>query len=183
MMYDPHAWFWKAEDGRVYSSARQLIVGEDDPDYIKFVEVRPATQWPRDLAGAQTDAALQEVLQIYSLFVTLESYAANERWKVETAGITSSAGVPLETNDRGKTMIIGVGLLATNDPAYTTTWVGADRELYPLTNAQLKEQVADLQRHIDACFVAYTDIATQVKAKKITTHAQIDERFAAIKKR
>jgi hypothetical protein len=192
MIYDPHVWYWRADDGRVFSGERQLIVGEDDAGYLAFKEGQMPTQWPRDDAGEQTDAALQEVLQIHSIFVTLEGYAANERWKMETGGITSTTGVPLETNDRSKGMIIGVAVAAmakaVTSPAgsggeYMTTWVGADRNLYPLTRDQVVDQAVDLQLHIDACFAAYADIATQVRAKKITTHAQIDERFAAIKKR
>ncbi|MBR0753521.1 DUF4376 domain-containing protein [Bradyrhizobium jicamae] len=180
-MFNPFNWYWRADDGRIFASARQQIVDETDPDFIAFAEVQAPTTWPRDNDGTQTDAALQGVLDPYFIFVTLEAYAANERWKLETGGIASTAGVPLKTDDRGKTMIIGAGLLATNDPNFTTTWVGADGELYPLTNDQLKQQVGDLQHHIDACFVAYTDIVTQVRQKKITSHQQIDERFKAVK--
>jgi hypothetical protein len=181
-LYNPNNWYWRAEDGRIFASARQLIVDESDPDFIAFAATTAPTPWPRDDAGEQTDPALQAVLQPYDVFVTNEAYAAFRRWEVEQQGVTSRAGVPLKTDDRSKSMIIGAGLAATVDPAFVTTWVGADGGFYPLTNAQLQEQVGDLQTHIDACFAAYTDIVTQVRAKKITTHAQIDKRFAAIKK-
>ncbi|WP_063685512.1 DUF4376 domain-containing protein [Bradyrhizobium stylosanthis] len=184
MIYDPNDWYWRAGDGRVFASARQQIVDENDAEFLAFKEVQYPTDWPRDDAGGQTDAALQAVVDPYeTIFVNEEYYAANRRWLVETGGITSSAGVPLETNDRSKTMIIGAGLAASSDSQLTTTWVGADGNFYPLTNAQMIEQVGDLQRHIDACFVAYTDIVGQLRSGKKLSRKQIDDVFAAAKPR
>ena len=180
MLYDPFHWFWKADDGRLYSSAVQALVPATDPDFVAFMEASGETtppNWPRDDAGTQTDASLQAVLDPYGLFADEEYYAASRRWLAETGGITSTAGVPLETNDRSKTMIIGAGLAASNDNQFTTTWVGADGNLYPLTNAQLVEQVGDLQRHIDACFKAYTDVVGQLRSGKRLSRKQIDDAF------
>ncbi|UGX90323.1 hypothetical protein G6321_00031300 [Bradyrhizobium barranii subsp. barranii] len=63
-IFNPFDWYWVADDGRVYSSKRQVVVVDtNDPTFVawKLAEYVP-TIWPRDLAGNQTDAALQDVL-------------------------------------------------------------------------------------------------------------------------
>lgn len=63
-------WYWLAEDGRVYSSKRQLIVTTSDDGYIAWIAaVGGATAWPRDDSGNQTDAALLAVVGPYGLIV------------------------------------------------------------------------------------------------------------------
>lgn len=62
-IYNPHDWYWLAEDGRLYSGARQVVVTVSDPAFMAWRDSGFApTNWPRDLAGNQTDQALQEVL-------------------------------------------------------------------------------------------------------------------------
>jgi hypothetical protein len=63
-------WYWKADDGRVYSSAQQAIVTEADESFVTFNgEGGTPTRWPVDESGEQTNAALQEVLTPYGLLV------------------------------------------------------------------------------------------------------------------
>ena len=63
MLYDPKNWYWLAEDGRLFSSAVAAQVPKTDPAYAAWREAGGfPTTWPRDDAGEQTDAALQEVL-------------------------------------------------------------------------------------------------------------------------
>ena len=73
--YEPNNWYWKAEDGRVFSSARNQIVTEADADYTKWIALKTPTSWPRDAEGAQTDAALQEVVGPYG--VTMKTTASD----------------------------------------------------------------------------------------------------------
>jgi hypothetical protein len=73
--YDPANWYWKADDGRIFASARQIIVPDTDADYLVFIQRVAPTMWPRDTAGDQTDAALQEVLTPFNIFVTLQGRA------------------------------------------------------------------------------------------------------------
>jgi hypothetical protein len=61
--YNIHDWYWLADDGRVFSSARRVTVDENDAGYKTFLEGGAATRWPQDLAGEQTDAALQDVFE------------------------------------------------------------------------------------------------------------------------
>ncbi|UPK03091.1 hypothetical protein [Bradyrhizobium sp. 170] len=71
--YDPYDWYWKAEDGRIYSSKRQTNVTDTDADLLSWCgegdDAAVPQFWPRDDAGAQTDAALQAVLDPYGLTI------------------------------------------------------------------------------------------------------------------
>ena len=59
--------YWFADDGRIFSSRRAALVALDDADFVKWKEVRQATPWPRDEAGAQTARALVDVLARFGL--------------------------------------------------------------------------------------------------------------------
>ena len=46
--YNIHDWYWLADDGRVFTSARRLTVDESDASYQAFIGGAMATPWPRD---------------------------------------------------------------------------------------------------------------------------------------
>ena len=60
-MFNPGDWYWRADDGRLFSSARLETVSESDPTYKEWfgsgTEYAPML-WPRDEAGNQTEAEL-----------------------------------------------------------------------------------------------------------------------------
>jgi hypothetical protein len=65
-MFMPHFWYWVAEDGRVYSSERQMIVNVDDSDFKKWLDAGfVPTKWPRDIHGEETKDALRDVVKQY----------------------------------------------------------------------------------------------------------------------
>jgi hypothetical protein len=69
--YNPIDWYWKAQDGRLFSSAKPSTVSPANAGFVARSENgRAPTAWPCDDAGAQTDAALQEVLAPYGISVT-----------------------------------------------------------------------------------------------------------------
>lgn len=86
MTYNPYDWYWLAEDGRLFSSARQAVLDEADEDYLDWTEAGGlATAWPCDAAGAQTSAALQDVVGVYGLSVTLANLKASLKLAIDTA--------------------------------------------------------------------------------------------------
>lgn len=69
--YSPTDWYWKAQDGRLFSSAKASTVSPTDAGFVAWsANGRAPTAWPRDEAGVTTDAALQEVLALYGISVT-----------------------------------------------------------------------------------------------------------------
>lgn len=65
----PFDWYWLRSDGQVFSSAREAIVGSTDEAYKDWTAGGlVATPWPRDDAGAETDAELRGVLRPYGIW-------------------------------------------------------------------------------------------------------------------
>lgn len=78
--YDPADWYWLADDGRLFASARVALVAATDAVYVAWgASGGVATVWPRDDAGNQTIAALQDVLAPRGLYADLKAYAAARR--------------------------------------------------------------------------------------------------------
>ena len=65
----PHDWYWLADDGDIYSSARQCVVKADDQQYQDWTADRVATRWPEDDDGQQTKTALLSVIAPYVLLI------------------------------------------------------------------------------------------------------------------
>lgn len=174
----PRLTFWLAEDGRIFSGIKQMLVTAEDGDYVKFVAygLQPRA-WPRDADGDQTTAALQDVLTPFGMFADLSAYAADARWRNETGGITI-AGVPVATDDRSKQMIIGARVAADADPNWTSQWVGADGAIYPIDAAAIIAISNAVQAHVNACFATFATVKAEIDAGAITTTAEIDAAFA-----
>lgn len=79
----PTDWYWRAEDGRVFSSARVAVVDEDDESYLDFVASNHATGWPRDEEGVQSDAALQEVLTPHGIYLLLDDLKSQLKAQID----------------------------------------------------------------------------------------------------
>ena len=180
--YIPQDWYWLATDGRLYSSSRQSIVPALDETYIGWMAdgTRP-TAWPRDEDGRQTNASLQDVLTPFGLFASLPAYAADARFRTETGGIVV-AGVPIATDDRSKTMLLGARIAATADPAFTTSWVAADGVSRQFGASEVVAVSDAVLAHVAACFRVYGEVLAAAAAvpATITTKAQVDAAFAAI---
>lgn len=68
--YDPFNWYWRAEDGRLYSSKLNELIKPDEEAFVQHVDGGGyATPWPRDNDGMQTTAALQEVLAPFDIVI------------------------------------------------------------------------------------------------------------------
>lgn len=69
-MFDPYNWYWLADDGRLYSSAKQRLIDGSTPIYLKWIAgAYQPTRWPVDDNGEQTEAELSKVLAPYGLLV------------------------------------------------------------------------------------------------------------------
>jgi hypothetical protein len=177
--YDPLDWYWSADDGRLFGSARRGLVSEPETDQ-SFTDWLSAggvpTSWPRDAEGDQTDAALQSVLQPYGLWIDLLAYAADRRWIVETSG-TTVAGIPIATDDRSKIMVMGARVAAAASPDWETVWHGADGQTYPLNAAQMTAISDAVEAHVNATFATFASVKADIEDGVITTLAEIDAAF------
>lgn len=180
MLYNPNDWYWKADDGRIFSSARGIIIpGEDDAAFVawKLNDTRMPIRWPPDANGNQTLASLQEVLP-QGLYVGLEAYAANKRWERETNGIMVG-GLMVATDDRSKQMIMGARIAAEADANFTTPWVGEDGTIVELTAAQVIGVSNAVLLHVQGCFAIFATVKAGIDNQTITTREQVDAAFEA----
>ena len=105
MQYTPTNWYWIAENGRIYSSAKQAIINSKDDAFIKWqASGYLPTPWPKDAQGQQSDAALAEVIEPFGLKLfpktldevklelqaEVDKAAENERLKYITDGVGQS---------------------------------------------------------------------------------------------
>lgn len=88
-MFNPFDWYWRDDDGRIYSSKRRTVVSKNDKEFEAFLAGNGfVTRWPTDANGRQTDAALAEVLAPYGLAVglpTLDQVKDELRAKIDAA--------------------------------------------------------------------------------------------------
>lgn len=111
----------------------------------------------------------------------LIGYAALQRWTRETGGITVS-GLPIATDDRSKTLIIGARIQAGADSTYVAKWVATDGSIHDLPASAIIAVSNAVAAHVSACFAAFKDVADAINASPptITSKAQIDAAFAAV---
>ena len=103
----------------------------------------------------------------------LFAYAASKRWDVENGGI-SVGGVPIATDDRSKTMIMGARIKADADTGYTVRWKTA-AGFVTLAASDIVNISDAVLNHIDASFNAEADVFGLIDAGEISTTQEIDE--------
>ena len=114
-----------------------------------------------------------EILAARSAGPDLKAYAAAKRWDVENGGI-SVGGVPIATDDRSKTMIMGARIKADADAGYTVRWKTADG-FVTLAASDIVNISDAVLNHIDASFNAEADVFGLIDAGEISTIKEIDE--------
>lgn len=77
--------------------------------------------------------------------------ATDLRWKREVAGIVIN-GIPVATDDRSKTLILGKRAQAQSNPAMVFRWKAASGEWVDLTGAQIIAVADAVADHVQACF-------------------------------
>jgi hypothetical protein len=180
--FNPANWYWLADDGRVYSSARQIVVNVSDPGYVAWVAANTATPWPRDGAGNQTDAALQDVVAPYGLFANLVYYAADARYRRASGGLTVtsiSATKVFFTDPVARNTLANANEYAKVTP-HNTNWKFSDGTFLVLTPAQLATATNAMANFVQSCFTCESTTVASINGGSITTHAQVDSAFAAI---
>jgi hypothetical protein len=109
--------------------------------------------------------------------LALIAHAADARWRREVGGILVGT-VPVATDDRSKTMVLGARVAAAANPAWETVWHGADGQTYPLNAAAMIAISNAVEAHVNATFATFAIVKADIEAGEITTTAQIDAAFA-----
>lgn len=181
--YDARDWYWRREDGSLFSSARIESVADSDPDFLAWAEDgTPVSQYPRDEAGNESVAELQRVLDAYDLHASLAAYQAKVRYGAEIRGVTVEVGgepVPVSTRreDRdglGQTMLAILGGLRADGASFKF----ADGVSRPATNAEMQVAIATAFGHVQAAFDTETTVLADIAAGTIATKAEVEAAYA-----
>lgn len=164
----PHAWYWKADDGRVYSAEKQSVVTESDPGYVAFIEKRGGcTRWPCDLDYKQTDESLLEAISKYGLHLTqkdaLVTEARNKHKDALAGGVSVKLGKATMKVATDPTSLAHLNMLyqhAKNNSSENFSWIDGDGNPQTLT----AEQVAAVHDAV----IDFTQTATKSFADAVT---------------
>lgn len=107
----------------------------------------------------------------------LIAYAADLRWRREVGGIVVD-GVPVATDDRSKVMIVGARVAAEANPAWSTTWHGADGQVYPIDAPAMIAISVIVEAHVNCGFATFAQVKADIEAGAVTTRQQVADAFA-----
>lgn len=179
----PQNWFWLADDGRAYGSAKQLISDTSDPDYVAWSAVNNPSGWPRDLAGNQTEAEMQAVVGPYGLFVNLIYYTANARYNRASGGVivTSLGGsVPFLSDPQSRNTVNSAFDYLVHKGSGTVQWKLSDGSFVTLDQTKITTLMSDMAGFVQSCFGVESTTVSGINGGSITTTAEVDAAFAAI---
>lgn len=111
--------------------------------------------------------------------VDLIAYTAQKRWEKEVGGI-EVGGMPVFTDDRSKTLIMGARQAADADPAFTTQWKTAAGAFITLDAATIMAISNAVLTHVAACFAREATVIAAIEDETITNTAEIDGAFDAV---
>lgn len=189
----PYRWYWRADDGRIYSAKDQKLVNIDDPGYKEFISSgHYPTRWPTDTDYVtQTDETLREVIGKHNLSVTpeemLTKYANDKHDKVVHGGISvnvAPAGkktnvIEVQTDVKGLALLHVAYTTALANPAAIVHWKQTNGGL-DLSGPQVKTIFAEVQAHIDAANKTRTQVLSAINEGTIKKPSQIDNPPAPI---
>lgn len=118
----------------------------------------PATHRPTgrfepgaDETGAAILIEVVEPIHLDEIKATRKAAATDLRWQKEIASIVIN-GVPVATDDRSKTLILGKRAKARESPAASFRWKASSGEWVELTGAQIIAIADAVADHVQACF-------------------------------
>jgi hypothetical protein len=184
--YDITNWYWKSDDGSIFSSARSMIVPATDQDFVAWKKIpgHRETPWPRDDQGQQTDAALQEVLTPAGLWCDLKAYANYRQQQIAQGGFNvnvntsgTSLRVSVDTSPvyagylQGAVQVAQLRLAA-NDTT-PIDWI-QDSGTVHLTPQQVLNMGLAVAALIQQSFTVLGQVLTAIESGTITTLEQVN---------
>lgn len=179
MPVDLSKWFWIADDGRVFSSERSLIVDDTDAAYLAFIAVQPAAPWPRDANGNQTELSLQAALAPLGYGISLYSYLDQALFNRRAAGFMHE-GDFVDTRPQAAEVLIHARLAVMVDPLWSTPHVTPTGEIVTIGETEIMNYSGAMLDFWRDCLSIYAVTKVGIAGGTITTKEQIDAAFAAL---
>lgn len=162
-------------DGVVCEAIGGLVA---QPDAIEVAEDVFASARPKLGLCCYVDGRLFDHVPPPGI-VDLSAYAKIARDRHEDGGITVS-GVPIATDDRSKTLVLGARRRVEKDPSLVTKWSAADGSIYPLDASTIIAVSDAIGDFVAELFETYAGIMADLAAGTITTPGEIDARYGAL---
>jgi hypothetical protein len=173
-------WYWLADDGRVFSAERAIVVTDEDALYLAFLaEGHIPAGWPRDVSGNQTDLSLQVALAPFGLGILILKYAEQKlNQRMEAGFLIGADFVP--TDDFNSELLLRARMAVVVDPLWTTPWVDGNGDIVTLDQTIIMAVSSAMLDFYRDCIQAFVDVKLAINAGTITTTAQVDAAFAAV---
>ncbi len=187
--------YWLASDGRVYASARDVIVTSTDTAYEADIATRTPLTWPSDANGQQSNATLYALLQPFGFgkalapapsAADLVAYAEAKQVALRDGGITVNVGtastpdeVNVASDVNGRSLVSGsvqlIGLASSGgQPAPTFNWINDGGAQLTLTSTQMMTIGLKLGNFVQATYTALGTVLAAIADGTLTSTAAID---------
>lgn len=172
-MFNPADWYWIKEDGAIYSSASQAFVEADDAAFVAWRSAGATpTPYPRDTAGNESEAALQDVLSPYGIYLSLAPLRVGLKATIDAAAeverkkyITAGEGQALTYQRKAEE---ARACLSASDPQ------PAD---YPMLAAEIgitADTLIEVAEVVNAANAAWLVIGAEIEAARLGAKVAID---------
>jgi hypothetical protein len=111
----------------------------------------------------------------------LSIYAANVRWRKESAGITTADGISVMTDRESQVMISAAAALARADSTQSFRWKTSNGQFIQLSAGQMTDLAKAVAVYIEKCFAVEAQLHAAIAAGSITTVEQVDAAFAQVR--
>lgn len=176
--FNPRDWYWKATDGRIFASAREIVVDETDQDYLDWIDSGGrASLWVRDELGNETDEALQSMLTQYGVYVTLAFLKIGLRADIDTEAerqrmlhLTPGTGQVMEylgVAEEAKALLAAIAA----DPQHVP-----DPDDYPFLGATIGidgASLAEVAATVNAAHEHWRAVGAAIRSARLTAKAAI----------
>jgi hypothetical protein len=170
-------WYWiiGGDASNVWSSARAMLVPANDADYVA---------WGRTPTPIDTMASLYDVFAAQYPAGSLHTYNADARYRRASGGvtITTISAVPFQSDAQSRnTVNSAYDYSQAQGTNWTINWKMQDGSFVVLSKGSLATLMNNMAQFVQACFACEYSNQTAIDGGTITTLAQIDAAFAAVK--
>jgi hypothetical protein len=188
-MFNARDWYWLVgDDATVYASGRNIYVDPADQGFADWSAGQSVRTVPNE---AELWPYMKDVLPVWMFDGTtfsqpaegtythtqLKSYSGVVEDVAANSGMVA-AGIPIGTDPATKRKLADARTAAEADPAFTSTVVGSDGNLYPVDAAKIIEMSDAMISFGTVLNDTYATLHADIEAGTVTTLEEIDAAFA-----
>lgn len=174
MSFEPRNWYWKADDGRIFSSFKSSLIKENDAAFKAWLKTPfLPTRWPEDGRGLQTDAELAKVLLPYGIiFGGLD--AIKQSLKTEIDAVAENERLKYITPGNGQAMTYQQKVTEAQAFKAATSPLASD---YPMLSSEVgitAETIGEVADIVLAAFAQWQQIGAMIESIRLGAKRDID---------